>query len=609
MCAAWWVAGLWGSAQSQPLPPDAAHHAALARNLVLGRGYTVEWIEYHVGPHDGVRHVSELHGILRPLVLAPLFLVFGSQDAVLRIPGFSYVALTGLVAFAFARSRFGAGAGLLACGIVLGSPALARWAWMATDDSDFVFFFLCTLWLATRSLAVRPGEAGPRPRDAALAGGAAALALLAKQTGLYLPAVLAVVAWMARRRGAGAGFAAALFAPIAFAFGAYALRNLAAHGGLGFQLGPLSWIVKDQGIDAFYRIYAIPPTLGGVLAELGPARIAEIALEQFQRFGSAVLLPRQERDASLRLLALGLPSLLLQLRRDRDFAVPALAAALGGIVFLCGFYAMEKRYFLMLIPLSAVSIGGLVATTSSSVGSSRWRRLARGASALAALAIVVWSVIFGVRLALGRAVVAADHRRVCPGAVAWLRATLADDARILTHNPSWVTWVTGRAAVAMPGGGAGALAEVARHYGAEWAIVMPIWGREAAVARTERMLKRAPELAAQAAFATSRCTVYRVGAGGASGAPRGRSEKAASRGPLRSRRRLPSGRAASRSKARSSAAIGASRPAAGTGASAATSASAWWKTMVVKPRAASSRTASGLGRLAASVWSRRVSGR
>jgi 4-amino-4-deoxy-L-arabinose transferase-like glycosyltransferase len=484
----------------------------VARNLASGRGYTVEWIEYHVGFRDEVRHVSELHGILRPLVLAPLFLAFGPEDGLVRLPGFTYAALTGLAAFAFARSRFGAGAGLLACLMVLGSPALASWAWSGTDDTGFAFFFLCTLWLATEGLD-RPGGGGPRLSRAALGGCAAALALLEKQTGLYLPAALLVVCLLARRRGAGARHAALLLAPIGVAGAAYALRNLAAHGTVGFELAPLSWITKDQGIEGFFRLYESSPSLAGVLAALGPARIAEIAWTQLERFAAAVFLPWRGLGGSLHLLAPGLPSLLLHLRRDPGFAVPALAAALGAIAFLCGLYAMETRYFLMLIPLSAVSLAGCIARGLAGVGRGWLRHAARAAAGGAAAAVVGWSGVWAARIASGTALPAWDHRRLCPEAVAWLRANLAPDAVILTHNPWWVGWVTGRPAVAIPSGGEAPLAKVARHYAAQWAFLVPVWGREAAVARTGRLLLRgAPGLRAELAFAGSRCAVYRLAA-------------------------------------------------------------------------------------------------
>ena len=484
----------------------------MARNLLAGRGYTVEWIEYHVGFRDGVRHVSELHGILRPFALAPLFAIFGAEAGLVRVPGFTYAALTGLVAFAFARARFGAGAGLLACLMTLGSPALASWAWAGTDDSGFAFFFLCTLWLATQSLGP-PGGGGTSLPRAALAGGAAGLALLEKQTGLYLPAVLVVVCWLARRRGADARHAALLLAPIAVAAGAYALRNLAAHGSPGFELAPLSWITKDQGIEGFFRLYESPPSLLGVLAGLGPARIAEIAWTQLERFAAAVYLPWRGVGGSLHLLAPGLPSLLLHLRRDPGFAIPALAAALGAIAFLCGLYAMETRYFLMLIPLSAVSLAGCVARGVAGVGRGWIRHAARGVALAAGAAVVAGFGVSVARLATGSALPGWDHRRLCPEAVAWMRANLPADAVILTHNPWWLAWVTERSAVAIPSGGEAPLAKVARHYGADWVFLGPVWGREAAVAGADRLLRRAPDLGAELVFPGSRCVVYRLGAG------------------------------------------------------------------------------------------------
>lgn len=60
-------------------------------------------------------------------MLAGLFQLLGERAELVRVPGLAYVASTGLVAFCFAASVFGPGAGWLACLLTLSSAPLVFW--------------------------------------------------------------------------------------------------------------------------------------------------------------------------------------------------------------------------------------------------------------------------------------------------------------------------------------------------------------------------------------------------------------------------------------------------------------------------------------------------
>ena len=178
------------------MPPasDSLHYADIARNLLRGNGFEIDFIEYHLGLRPGVRHVPEHHGILRPLALAPLFAVFGTDPALLRVPGQLYRALAGVVGFFLARRLFGTAAGVVATLLILGDGLLGVTALNGSDDMGFAFFCLCTI------AALERGLRGGRDAWFALAGLAAGFAVLEKQIGVFLPAVLVaplVVAWRA----------------------------------------------------------------------------------------------------------------------------------------------------------------------------------------------------------------------------------------------------------------------------------------------------------------------------------------------------------------------------------------------------------------------------
>ena len=146
-CAFWPFSSPSGSrATTTPLRPTALHNAIVARNLARGNGFEINMINHHVGRFADVEHVAEMHGMLQPVALAGLFALAGPERAMIRVPGFLYVALTGFVAFLYARRMFGTGAGLVAVALTLSSNLLWMWAWFGSDDAGFAFWFLLALY-------------------------------------------------------------------------------------------------------------------------------------------------------------------------------------------------------------------------------------------------------------------------------------------------------------------------------------------------------------------------------------------------------------------------------------------------------------------------------
>src|SRR6185312_6746363 len=100
------VAGvtLWVTRGAAVFPPDGLEYAGVARSLVQGHGYTIDLVEIHPGLAPAIRHLHELHGLLEPLLIAPLFAVFGPVLAVASIPGILGVAGLAVASFVLARA-------------------------------------------------------------------------------------------------------------------------------------------------------------------------------------------------------------------------------------------------------------------------------------------------------------------------------------------------------------------------------------------------------------------------------------------------------------------------------------------------------------------------
>jgi hypothetical protein len=506
LCAAWWAMTLVVTRVGPPTAPDAVHTAVVARNLVHGLGNTIDWVPFHFGLRSEIRHVPEWHGVLQGPLLAALFAVFGVREDLIRVPGLTFAACTGLVAFGFARAVFGAIAGWLACLLTLSSAVFLFYGWAGTDDAGFAFFYASTLYLCYLGLTRHENYLR-------WAGWVGALALLEKQTGLSLPLVYVAVLCLARRSGIPIVRTAVwLLGPFALALGVYLLRNYEAYGGVAFRLGPLNWLYKAHGNSALYRFYDSAPRLGDVLASLGPERVAAIVLRQVESLVRAVV-PRSPLDlwsrpggASLHLLAIGIPSIVLHARRNATFFWLSVASVVVSVAFVCGLYSVERRYFMMLIPLVGVSLAGAVARGLQARGPGAMPVVLRCAAAGAALLIVAQAVVFAAAM---REIPGFGPDRVCPTAFAWMQRHLPRDAVVLTSIPWWVSWRLERLAVVTPTGPSRDLRRVARHYGATWALLPP-WPAERQE-KAEGALRGAPlELDVKRVLVGDGCVLYRL---------------------------------------------------------------------------------------------------
>ena len=468
--AATWFVGVFSLTRNGPLPPDAAAYGVIARNLARGDGYTESFVPFHPGPYDSIRHLPDLHGLLAPALLAPLFaLQGGASAAAVRVPAALAVPGIALVVFALARRLFGATPAFLAALVVLASPSLVLYAALGTDDTGFTL--LATAVIALLALAVQEG----RPRLLVAAGLVGAVAILEKPTGVFLPA-LGVVAALILRRTAPVPTSAALglLVPSVLAFGVYLARNQIAHGSPDFRFGGLEWIWKDSGFEGMMALYERPPSTLETVRRLGLARVLEITREQFELFARTTfrlrpVLAAGPHDLGTVAVPAFLPFLaLLPLpwlwRRTPSLVALVVATFVTAPLVVCALWHPEPRYFAVFIPLAALVLAGTIGGSLA------------GRAALAALVLV--SAIGAVRTA--RAFPPAP-RHACL-AVLGEPTAASISGPIMTPDPWGVAWLADRETVMTPSGDLYAIASVARRYDTRLILVHPMLGRQTTMA-------------------------------------------------------------------------------------------------------------------------------
>jgi 4-amino-4-deoxy-L-arabinose transferase-like glycosyltransferase len=496
-----WV---WSARDRVFVPPDAEQHGIVARSLLRGEGYTETIVPFHPDAYATVRHVPEFHGLLRPIVLVPLFAVLGVGPLALYIPSLAYLAGTALVVFAWGRRLVGAPAALLACALTLANLPLLHYALLATDDLGFTFFF--TLALAVLHRALAEG----RDRDYVLAGVAAGLAVLEKPSGFFIPAVLV----LAVCRFGGPGLAARgrrlalVLAPFAAAASVYLLRNWFAYGSPQFRFGVLVWMYKMEGYEGWNRVFHGLPSLGAMLQTVGWERARDAIVLELGKFVTTTFPIATGGPVDALLPTLGLAGLVLCWRRLRILGWLFVSSLVASALFVCVMWHYQPRYLAFLVPLSALGLSGAIAAGAGQRTRGWWTPILRGASLLGAAYLVVTAAL-AVAAAPGR-IRGFPDLTACRAGLAWLADNTAPTDRVLSFDPWSVAWVADREAIMIPTGGVEPIALVARRYDAHWLLAFATSLRPQTSRLVTTLDGNAADLRLTPRFADGGCRVLRV---------------------------------------------------------------------------------------------------
>lgn len=502
MCA-WAVVyvsfALWKTRHGAVLPPDSMDYAEVARSLVSGQGDTINRVMFHAGVLPSIRHPLEVHGLLQPLLIAPLFWIWGPDGALVRVPTVLFAGALGVLSFAVGRRWFGTAAGLIAGALVFTRADVLFAALLGLDDVGFALFSLgafASFWM---------GAEQQRRGWFIAAGVCSALAGLTKFSGMAIPVVLAALLVLSprTRRNVTVKNVLCCVLPLVPVFLAYVLRNYRVYGTPGSPYGAIEWFGK-QNMSAYFGYYPDPPSTSEVLDFLGAARVLELIglefVELWDNFDSDWL------------FLLGIPATLLVWVRRPAFSITVVLFTLALLFLVCVLHHVEPRYFSGLTPLFALSIAALVGrgfdALAARVPAARLRALQA-----AGIAALIACVVFEVRkpLAAMRGVaLTAQLGPACQDTLAYLRQSVPATAPVLAANPWLVSWEAERPAVQAPTNGVLPLIQVAQRYRVDWAVSgSPAIGSLdlAAVLKNPDVVS---ELRPELAFDGATCDVYRL---------------------------------------------------------------------------------------------------
>lgn len=286
---------------------DYADNAVVARNLVAGRGWVVDYVTQFYQLYEDTTRPQETWPLLQPVWIAPFLAVFGEHAWAARLPNLLFSGVLLLLIFIAGARLWDGRVGATAALLTLTSHLFFKLNIYATSDLGFVVFSFGALFLLYRGGALlRPGERSTAgvgesqrarfplvvlrryllvpPAYLAAAGGLTGLMMLQKPASALIAVGMGV--WLLMRvatlereqhRGAGRGLwplarrVALLWMvwalPAMLLLMPYIARNLSLFGTPVYSTERYdAWVLGYRGTsetawDDIYRVYA--PEAGG----------------------------------------------------------------------------------------------------------------------------------------------------------------------------------------------------------------------------------------------------------------------------------------------------------------------------------------------------------
>jgi hypothetical protein len=501
---------------------DYADNAVVARNLVAGRGWVVDYISQFYTINDGVTRPQETWPLLQPVWIAAVFMIGGVSDVMARVPNLVAVLLLAVVIMHIGRTVWDARVGAFAALVTIINVFIYRQVVFATTDLMFMLFQTGAIYAVWRMLAPVPDMPFPSRWDhpalkAVIAGGWTGFMLLQKPgsggmvaigLGLWLlyeyrhiaPRVVAAQAtgmrvwWQSRWQHLWPIVVWGLVAVLIVA--PYVERNLRLFGSPAYTTEQYdAWILEYTDWDAIYQVYAADGAIGNgdlpdrswvlrwgydsvfhkITVQL--SAIQDYLMPSFAQFphpvrewgGDAAALG-MVADSVQWLVLLGI--LVWRTRATAMIRRVLVFATIPYFVFMVTYWhANEPRYWVSLIPWLGLFAGAATMSIFDRMRSWYGGRVAL--PALVLLGAVLWSAgAPAVNYALERQQV--DRERVAADLdmYRYLRANTPLSAVMMTRVPWQLQWYAERPAVMIPANtDAETLMRLAKHYEVQYLVL------------------------------------------------------------------------------------------------------------------------------------------
>lgn len=508
---------------------DYADNAVVARNLLRGRGWVVDYVSqfYELVPGGSVTRPQETWPLLQPLLMLPAFALLGPTALAARVPNVLFLTALTLLIYHIGARAWDRRVGLLAALLTLTNLFFFRLAIFATSDLALVVWSMAAFWLVFQATTQEQRNKAQKIENKAQrgrsrfsmlrsvfsrrwlwAGVFCGLMILQKPSAAIL--VLGMGLWALwyswyrvpgqpdRRLGLGGWLRLRLPSLLLWTtitvlvVSPYIVRNLRVFGTPFFSTEAYdAWVLYFRGTgeeawEDIYKVYAPDltdvgrPDRSWVLRwgyDLTLGKLATQARDAWDFFApprGKLLGYDNDGIATTWLMLLGL--LTLRPRQRRLVALIGLPLLLY-TGFLIGYWHVheEQRYFVAFIPwLALVAAGGVcwLFDRIAAIGRGRWAGLAGLALSAALISAIAphWREI-DAELDPQNPRYWGVEWQADLDAFQWIQRNMPDDAVIMTRAPWQLNFYADRPALMIPNADYPTIMRIARYYGADYLVL------------------------------------------------------------------------------------------------------------------------------------------
>jgi 4-amino-4-deoxy-L-arabinose transferase-like glycosyltransferase len=135
---------------------DYSDNAVVARNLVAGRGWVVDYVTQFYRLNDGLTRPQETWPLLQPVWIAPFFMLFGASSWAAKLPNLIFNVILLVLVYRIGAQVWDRRVGLTAALFLLTNYLFFRLTIYVTNDLAFVVFSLGALYALYRATDERP---------------------------------------------------------------------------------------------------------------------------------------------------------------------------------------------------------------------------------------------------------------------------------------------------------------------------------------------------------------------------------------------------------------------------------------------------------------------
>lgn len=338
---------------------DYANYSNVARNLISGKGFSVDYLAWHFIQYPSLSHPEDMWPILQPVWIAISFLILGISPFAARLPNAIFLVLLSTVTYLIGKRLFEAKVGFWSGVLTALNTSLITYStvWI-TSDTALALFTLIIFYVGYLIILEAQNQK-VSSKKLLLLGLLCGLAILQKPMGAILPIIYIIFLAYYFRRNLSAdrqdlkSFLQPLFIFLVGTLvisGPFFIRNLILFKSLFLPVEHyLGFLIKYFPYERIFSIYYGHPPSTDLWLNYGLGNFLKVNFDYFRY--SVDTFVYKDLLIPYPILVLSLIGLTKIKYPQKHFFAPAIVLFLIASVLMATYWHYESRYYAMLIPV------------------------------------------------------------------------------------------------------------------------------------------------------------------------------------------------------------------------------------------------------------------